>query len=170
MCATSLLVKRLTEKETFQSARSLLALYYKFQSLSCLCAYASLSGCVCVCMCLSTWKGRIFTTAIIYSMKNKLYLLGKNTLNKYFLFCFFQTEEALEYMLATFSCYSFHIKGEHGINQRAAELNLMRVLCLSLCQKLHLLLCRLCNQWIPLMYHFCDNEHNAPWQKKKIII
>lgn len=48
MCATSLLVKRLTENETFQSASSLLALYYKFQSLSCLCANASLSGCVCV--------------------------------------------------------------------------------------------------------------------------
>lgn len=62
-------------------------------------------------------------------------------------------------MLPTFSRYSFDIKEKREINQRAAELNPVRVLCLSLSEKLHLLLCRLCNQWIPLMYHFYDENY-----------
>lgn len=110
-----------------------------------------------VCVCFSTWKGSIFTTAIIYSTKNKLYLLGKNILNKYFLFCFFSNWKSAQ--VHTFSRYSFDIKEKREINQRAAELNPVRVLCLSLSQKLHLLLCRLCNQWIPLMDHFYEKNH-----------
>lgn len=119
-------INRERERETFWSASSLLALYYRSKLKLFVCASLSVSLSLSPWMCACKKKKTHMKREHIYHSNNLQYkkqivsARQKYTKQIFSLFCS-QTKGVLECLLATFWRYSFNIKEWREINQRTGE-------------------------------------------------